>query len=211
MPTVDVVDLRNQKVDELELSESVFDAPLNSNLIHQTVVAYRAGLRAGTHKAKGRGEVAGSGRKPWRQKGIGRARAGSRRSPLWRGGGVVHGPQPRSYAQKLPRKMLLAALRSALSARLRDSCITVVRDFELSSHKTKEFSAALTELGAPSGPGESVLIVENGSNENLERSSRNLRGVRLVTSSQLHPYIVLGHKRILISVQAAGTCCEALA
>ena len=211
MPTVDVVDLHNQKVDEFELAESVFGASVNASLIHQTVVAYRAGLRAGAHKTKGRGEVAGSGRKPWRQKGTGRARIGSRRSPLWRGGGVAHGPQPRSYAQKLPRKMLLAALRSALSARLRDRCITVVQDFELPSHKTKEFSAVLTELGAPNGPRDSVLIVENGSNQNLERSSRNLPGVRLVTSSQLHPYIVLGHKRILISVQAARICCEVLA
>lgn len=129
MPTVEVVDLQNRKVEDLELADSVFAAPVNESLIHQAVVAYRANQRAGTHSTKRRGEVAGSGRKLWRQKGTGRARVGSRRSPIWRGGGVTHGPRPRSYAQKLPRKMLLAALRSALSAQVRDSRLTVVSDF----------------------------------------------------------------------------------
>lgn len=207
MPTVDVVDLQNQKVDELDLADSVFEAPVNESLIHQAVVAYRAGLRAGTHKTKRRGEVAGSGRKPWRQKGTGRARIGSRRSPLWRGGGAAHGPQPRLYAQRLPRKMLVAALRSALSAQFKDSRIVVVRDFEMESHKTKEFREALEGLGV----GRSVLVVDNGSNDNLERSSRNLPGVQVLSSFQLHPYAVLEHKRILMSAEAARKCCEVFA
>ena len=207
MPTVDVVDLQNRKVDELDLADSVFDAPVNESLIYQAVVAYRAGLRAGTHKTKGRGEVAGSGRKPWRQKGTGRARIGSRRSPLWRGGGATHGPQPRLYAQRLPRKMLVAALRSALSVQFKDSRIVVVRDFEMESHKTKEFRGALEGLGA----GQSVLVVDNGSNQNLERSSRNLPGVQLLSSFELHPYTVLEHKRILMSAEAARKCCEVFA
>lgn len=207
MPTVDVVDLRNEKVDELELADAVFGAPVNEALLHQAVVAYRANQRAGTHKAKRRGEVAGTGRKLWRQKGTGRARMGSRRSPLWRGGGAAHGPQPRSHAHRLPRKMLVGALRSALSAQLRDSRLTVVRDFELASHKTREFDAILQRLEAAG----SVLIVENGANVNLERSSRNLPGVEVVPSAQLHPYAVLGHERILMSAQAARKCCEALA
>lgn len=207
MPTVDVVDLRNEKVDELDLADSVFGAPVNESLIYQAVVAHRAGLRAGTHKTKVRSEVRGSGRKLWRQKGTGRARIGSRRSPLWRGGGVAHGPQPRQHAQKLPRRMLLAALRSALSARFRDSGIVVVREFDLPSHKTKEFRGALEALGVDG----SVLVVDNGSNENLERSSRNLPGVQLVSSYDLHPYNVLKHGRILMSADAARKCSEVLA
>ena len=207
MPTVDVVDLQNRKVDELDLSESVFRAPVNEPLVHQAVVAYRAGLRAGTHKTKGRGEVRGSGRKPWRQKGTGRARVGSRRSPIWRGGGTAHGPRPRSYAQRLPRKMLLAALRSTLSARFGERSITVVRDFDLPTHKTREFRIALEALDAFG----SVLVVNNGPNENLERSSRNLPGVRLMSSAELNPYAVLRHERILMSAEAARKCSEVLA
>lgn len=207
MPTVEVVDLQNQPVDDLELADRVFDAPPNESLVHQAVVAHRANLRAGTHKVKGRGEVAGSGRKLWRQKGTGRARIGSRRSPIWRGGGTTHGPQPRSHDQRLPRKMFVAALRSALSARLRDSRLTVVRDFELPSHKTKEFRGVLEALGA----GGRVLVVENDAGVNLERSSRNIPGVQLMSSSELNPYAVLGHQRILMSAQAARKCCEVLA
>lgn len=207
MPTVEVVDLRNQKAEELELADSVFGAPANESLLHQAVVAYRANQRAGAGRAKGRSEVAGSGRKLWRQKGTGRARVGSRRSPLWRGGGVAHGPGGRRYAQRLPRKMLLAALRSALSAQLRDSRLTVVRDFELESHRTKEFRAALDALGADG----SVLVVDTDVGLNLERSSRNLPGVDVLPSAELHPYAVLGHDRILLSARAAVRCCEVLA
>lgn len=207
MPTVEVVDLQNRKVADLELADSVFAAPVNESLIHQAVVAYRANQRAGTHNTKRRGEVAGSGRKLWRQKGTGRARVGSRRSPIWRGGGVTHGPRPRSYAQKLPRKMQLAALRSALSAQVRDSRLTVVSDFALDSHKTKEFRGALDALGADS----SVLVVDTAASRNLELSSRNLPGVDLVSIAGLNPYNVLGHERVLMSAQAARACCEVLA
>ena len=207
MPTVDVVDLSNRKVEELDLADSVFAAPVNENLIYQAVVAYRAERRAGTHKVKGRAEVRGSGRKPWRQKGTGRARIGSNRSPLRRGGGTVHGPQPRDHSQKLPRKMLLGALRSALSARLQDSGIVVVRDFELASHKTRAFLGALETLGA----GRSVLVVANSPNRNLRLSSRNLQGVRVVSSYDLHPYSVLKYGCILMSAEAARKCSEVLA
>ena len=207
MPTVDVVDLSNRKVEDLDLADSVFAAPVNENLIYQAVVAYRAARRAGSHKVKGRAEVRGSGRKPWRQKGTGRARIGSNRSPLRRGGGTVHGPQPRDHSQKLPRKMLVGALRSALSARLQDSGIVVVRDFELASHKTRAFLGALETLGA----GPSVLVVDNGPNRNLRLSSRNLQGVRVVSSYDLHPYSVLKYRRILMSAEAARKCSEVLA
>lgn len=207
MPTVDVVDLNNEKVDTLELSDAVFAAEANEGLVHQVIVAHQANQRAGTHKVKTRGEVAGSGRKLWRQKGTGRARSGSRRSPIWRGGGTVHGPRPRSYHQKVPRKMQVAALRSTLSARLREDCITVVRDFELPSHRTKEFRLALEALGL----GGNVLVVENQPNQNLELSSRNLPEVKLLPSSRLNPYVVLKYRRILMSASAAQTCSEVLA
>ena len=207
MPTVNVVDLGNQPVGTLDLSEAVFGAKPNEPLVHQVIVAYQAGQRAGTHKVKGRGEVAGSGRKVWRQKGTGRARVGSRRSPLWRGGGTVHGPQPRSHRHKLPRKMVVAALRSALSARLSQSCITVVRDLDLESHKTREFRAALDVLGV----GQNVLVIETEPGRNLELSSRNLPEVKLATISQLSAYAVLKHRQILMSQRAAEACSEVLA
>lgn len=207
MPTVDVVDLNNEKVDTLELSDAVFAAEANEGLVHQVIVAHQANQRAGTHKAKTRGEVAGSGRKLWRQKGTGRARSGSRRSPIWRGGGTVHGPRPRSYEQKVPRKMQVAALRSTLSARLRENCITVVRDFELPSHRTKELRLVLEALGL----GGNVLVVENQPNQNLELSSRNLPEVKLLPSSRLNPYVVLKYRRILMSASAARMCSEVLA
>ncbi len=207
MPTVEVVDLRKQKVEDLELSDVVFDAPFNGGLLHQVLTAHRANQRAGTHKTKNRAEVAGAGRKPWRQKGTGRARVGSRRSPLWRGGGTTFGPRPRSYAQRLPRKMQLAALRIALSDRLRSDRLTVVQDFVLQSHRTREFRAVLEALGAEG----KVLLVDNAENVNLERSSRNLPNVRLMRSSELHAYSVLGHARLVISADAARRCSEVLA
>lgn len=206
MPKVDIVDLKNKKVGELDLADGVFGVEVNEALIHQAVVAHRAGGRAGTHKTKTRAEVSGAGRKLWRQKGTGRARVGSIRSPIWRGGGTVHGPQPRSYAQKLPRKMQLSALRSALTARLKDEAVTVVESLELKSHKTKDFDGVLGGLGARG----SVLIVENQDNLNLERSSRNIPGVTLVGSHELNTYAVLGHQKIILSAETAKKCCEAL-
>jgi large subunit ribosomal protein L4 len=140
MPKVDVLDLKNNKVGTVELPDAVFGAEVNQALIYQAVHHFQAGRRAGTHKTKVRGEVSGSGRKLWRQKGTGRARVGSIRSPLWRHGGTVHGPQPRDYSYRMPKKMLLGALRSALSARLADGAIKVVQAFEVESHKTREFS-----------------------------------------------------------------------
>src|ERR1039458_3572801 len=133
MPTVDVFDLNNQKVGQLDLADEVFGAEVNEALLYEAVKQYQAGLRAGTHKTKVRSEVAGSGKKLWKQKGTGRARVGSVRSPIWRHGGIVHGPQPRDYSYKLPKKMLVGALRSGLSAQLRDGELKVVRSEEHTS------------------------------------------------------------------------------
>ena len=153
-----------------------------------------------------RGEVAGGGRKPWRQKGTGRARAGSIRSPLWKGGGTVHGPRPRDYSYHLPKKMLLGALRSALTVRLNDGALRVVKEFALASGKTKDFNQILDRLDAAG----SVLLVDNSNNENLRRSSRNIPGVRLMNSRELHPYHLLGSEVVLIAAPAAKHCCEVL-
>src|SRR6266516_1817470 len=148
MPSVDVVDLNNAVVGSLDLADEVFDAPVNEDLLYEAVRHSRAGQRGGNAKTKTRHEVSGAGKKLWRQKGTGRARMGSIRSPLWRHGGTTHGPQPKSYAYKLPRKMQLGALRSALSAKLRDGELRVVQAFDLGDHKTKSLAGALKALEA---------------------------------------------------------------
>src|SRR5690349_19069659 len=182
MATVDVFDLRNQVVGSVDLSDAVFGAAVNENLIYEAVRHYRAGLRQGSAKTKTRHEVAGSGKKLWKQKGTGRARMGSIRSPLWRHGGTVHGPVPRSYAYKLPRKMVLGALRSALTAKLRDGELKVVQTFSLTDHKAKTMRATLDRLEAT----RKVLLVDNGENRNLTLGSRNLDGVTLVPTRDVN-------------------------
>ncbi len=207
MPTVDVVDLANKKVGSIDLADDVFGVEVNAGLLHESVRHYLASARSGTHKVKTRAEVAGGGRKPWRQKGTGRARAGSIRSPIWRHGGTVHGPSPRDYSYKLNRKMQLGALRSALTAKLNDGAIKVVEEFAIDAPKTKGFSATLKKLEV----GRKVLLVNNGENSNLELSSRNIPGVSLISSGGLHPYHLLGAETILISRASAEKCNEALA
>jgi large subunit ribosomal protein L4 len=206
MPSVDVVDLNNAVVGSLELSDVVFDAPLNRDLLYEAVRHSQAARRGGNAKTKTRHEVSGSGKKLWRQKGTGRARMGSIRSPLWRHGGTTHGPQPRDYSYKLPRKMLLGALRSALSAKLRDGELRVVQDFSLADHKTKAMRAVLDVLGAP----KTVLVVDNGENRNLALSARNLEGVTLVSTKEVDVYALLGHAGVLLSQAAAQKLSEAL-
>jgi large subunit ribosomal protein L4 len=206
MPTVDIVDWNNQKVGELALADAVFGTEVNEALLYEAVRHFQAGRRAGTHKTKTRREVAGSGKKLWKQKGTGRARMGSVRSPLWRHGGTVHGPVPRDYSYKLPRKMLLGALRSALSAKLRDGELKVVQTFELSDHKTKNAAAALARLEAA----RSVLMVDNGENRNLQLGVRNLENVTLLPTKEVNPYHLLGHRSVLLSEAAARKLSEAL-
>ena len=207
MPAADIIDLDNKVVGKVELADQVFGVSVNEDLLYHAVRHYQAGRRAGTHKVQTRGEVAGGGRKPWRQKGTGRARAGSIRSPLWKGGGTVHGPRPRDYSYHLPKKMLLGALRSALTVRLNDGALRVVKEFALASGKTKDFDQILDRLGAVG----SVLLVDNSDNENLRRSSRNIPGVQLMNSRELHPYHLLGSEVVLISEPAVKRCCEVLA
>jgi large subunit ribosomal protein L4 len=207
MPTVDVVDLNNQVVSSVELADDVFGAEVNESLLYEAVRQYQAGLRAGTHATKVRREVSGSGKKLWKQKGTGRARIGSVRSPLWRHGATVHGPQPRDYSYKLPKKMLLGALRSALSAKVRDGELKVVQSFNFGDHKTKNAMGTLSKLEA----GRTVLVVDNEDNRNLELGIRNLKGVTLLATREVNPYHLLGHKSVLISEAAARKFSEALA
>jgi large subunit ribosomal protein L4 len=200
MAVVDVRNLEGKTVGQVELADAVFAASVNPHLLHETVRWYLAGQRAGTHKTKGRGEVAGAGRKLWKQKGTGRARVGSIRSSIWRKGGTVHGPQPRDYSYRLPKKMVVGALRSALSAKLADEKLTVVDGWTLGSHKTKDFRQALSRLDDVT---RTILVVESVENRNLELASRNIEGVKLVASAALQPYDLLRHDRIMLSKEAA--------
>lgn len=207
MPSVDIIDLSNKVVGSVELSEEVFGAPVNKALLYESVRHYLASVRRGTASTKTRHEVAGSGKKLWRQKGTGRARVGSVRSPLWRHGGTTHGPQPHSYAYKLPKKMQLGALRSALSAKLRDGELRVVNQFAISEPKSKGMRRTLDGLEIK----KTVLLVDNGDNRNLDLSSRNLEGVKLVSSHEVNVYDLLGHEQVLMSEAAAKKLSEALA
>jgi large subunit ribosomal protein L4 len=199
MAVVDIKNLEGKNVGQMDLPDAVFGARVNPNLLHETVRWYQAEMRAGTHKTKGRGEVSGAGRKLWKQKGTGRARVGSIRSSIWRKGGTVHGPVPRSYAYKLPRKMVLGALRSALSAKFADQKLVVIDTWQLDSHKSKPFRQALTRLG---GDTKTVLLVEISENRNLELASRNLEGVKLVAPHALQPYDLLRHDHLVLSKEA---------
>ena len=207
MPSVDIIDLNNKAVGSIELADAVFGAEVNEALLYEAVRQHRAARRSGSAATKTRHEVSGSGRKLWKQKGTGRARMGSIRSPLWRHGGTVHGPQPRSYEYKLPRKMVLGALRSALSAKLRDGELRVVRAFELTNHKTKTALNVLGKLEAK----KTVLLVEAGENTNLNRASRNLPGVKLVPTRDVNVYDLLRYQEVLLSEDAARKLSEALA
>jgi large subunit ribosomal protein L4 len=185
----------------------VFGAAINEHLLYESVKNYMAGQRAGTHKTKVRREVAGSGKKLWRQKGTGRARSGSVRSPIWRHGGTVHGPVPRDYSYKLPRKMLLGALRSALSAKLRDGELRVVNAFSFADHKTKSVAGVLEALDAQ----KTALLVDFVENRNLVLGARNLEGVKMVEPKDVTTYDLLRHEKVFMSEAAAKKLSEALA
>ena len=207
MPKVDVIDLNNTKVGEVELSDAVFAAPVNQALLYEADRNFMANKRRGTAKTKTRHEVAGSGKKLWKQKGTGRARTGSVRSPLWRHGGTTHGPQPRDYSYSLPKKMLKGAMCSALTAKLRDGELAVVKEFAMGDHKSKTMRTVLDRLNAK----KTVLLVDNGENKNLTLGSRNLEGVTLLESKDVNPYHLLRAARVLVSETAAKRLSEGLA
>jgi large subunit ribosomal protein L4 len=195
MPVVDVVNLSGKKVGEVDLADAIFGAKVNPHLLHEATRWYQREIRSGTHKTKDQSEVSGAGRKLWRQKGTGRARVGSIRSPLWRHGGTVHGPKPRDYSYALPKKMLLGALRSALSSKLSEQKLTVVDALDLETHKTKGLRETLGKLNGS----KSALLVSHGENRNLELASRNLEGVKVAAPHVLHVYDVLKHDLVILS------------
>ncbi len=206
MAKVEVKNLEGETVKELALADEIFAVEPNQTLLWEAVKNYLASRRRGTHSTKTRGEVRGGGRKPWRQKGTGRARHGSIRSPLWRHGAIAHGPKPRDYSYRLPKRMLLGALRSALAAKFKENRMTVVEGFELTEPRTRFFAGALRKLGVE----QSVLVVHDLGNRNLELSSRNIDGCDLVRHHTLHPYHVLSHQQLLISEGALTRLQESL-
>jgi large subunit ribosomal protein L4 len=198
MATIDVLDLSGKKVGTMDLADEVF-AAINEDLLWEAVKHFRAGERAGTHATKNKKLVSGSGKKLWRQKGTGRARVGSIRSPLWRHGGTVHGPQPHSHAYSFPHKKLMGALRSALAAKLSDGKLTVLESFSLADHKTKAFREALNTLKVEKT---ALLVDGTEENRNLELSARNLDGVELMKAHEVHPYHLLRYDRAIFSRSA---------
>ena len=207
MATVDVRNLRNEVVDQLELDDRVFAVPLNRARVYDAVKAYMANQRAGTVSTKTRGEASGSGRKLWKQKGTGRARIASIRSPLWKGGGNTHGPKPRDWEIRMPKKMRRRALCSVLSERLREGRITVVDDWALEDHKTKVFAGILAALGHE----RKTLVIGAHGNRNLQLAGRNLPSVTLSSGEGINIYDVLAHDRLVFSRDAITQLAERLA
>jgi len=205
MPKVDVYDEKKQKVGEIELADEVFAAEVKAHLLHEVVVWQLAKRRAGTACTKTRSEVRGGGRKPWRQKGTGRARVGSRRSPLWRGGGTTHGPKPRDYDYNVPKKVRKAALKSALSDKLAEEKLLVLRGFGLEAIKTKAFVEVLATFQT-----QNVLVVTAGPDEVLEKSARNIPMVKVLRAEGLNVYDILRYDRLMLLEPAVGRIEEAL-
>jgi len=190
--------MAGDKVGEIELRDDIFAAPINKTVMHQALVRQLANARRGTHKVKERGEVAGGGRKPWRQKGTGRARQGSTRAPQWRGGGIVFGPTPRSYEQKMPRKMRRVAMRSALSAKAGNEQIVVVQELTLAQPKTKEMVGILRNLKVE----KSALILLPERNANVELSARNLPDVKALQAGYMNMRDLLGYSTLIVTTDA---------
>jgi large subunit ribosomal protein L4 len=203
MPQTTLYDRTGATVGSVELAEALFAAPVNEAVLHQAVVAQLAGRRIGTHDTKTRGQVRGGGKKPYRQKGTGRARQGSRVAPHYRGGGVVFGPHPRSYDQKLPKKMRRLALRSALSAKFTDDAIKVVQAFDMAGEpKTRAFVGVLEALGAGDGHERRVLVVAPAKDEPLLRSAQNLPSVTVILADSLNVVDLLNADAVLIEQPA---------
>jgi large subunit ribosomal protein L4 len=211
MPTVEVRNLKNSKVGEVELADAVFGVALNESLIHTAVINYLANRRSGTSATKTRGNVSGSGRKLWKQKGTGRARIASIRSPLWKGGGNVHGPQPRDWSYQIPKKMRRGALRSALSERIREGNVIVVDSFEMEAIKTKSFISVMNVMGlATSKKQTKTLIIDSLDNANLVLSSRNVQKTKITNSFGLNIYDLIYHEKLVITSSAVKELTELL-
>lgn len=193
MPVADVYDIDKKKVSQIELNDAVFDAEANPDVMYEVVRMQMASKRRGTASTKERGDIRGGGKKPWRQKGTGRARAGTTRSPLWRGGGTVFGPSPRGYAYKLPKKVKKMALVSALSMKFNEQRIIILKEFPLEEIKTRKFKEVMDRFGL-----KKALFVLDKSNPVLEKSSRNLSDIKMIKSEGINVYDLLDHEYIVL-------------
>ncbi|WP_456272768.1 50S ribosomal protein L4 [Bacillus sp. AK031] len=207
MPKVALFNQSGSQVGDVELNDSVFGIEPNQNVLYEAVIMQRASQRQGTSKVKGRSEVRGGGRKPWRQKGTGRARQGSIRSPQWRGGGTVFGPVPRSYSYKLPKKVRRLAIKSALSTKVADENILVLESLVFDAPKTKEFANVLKNLSVNS----KTLVVTEGSEDNVALSARNIPGVTVVAANGISVLDVVAHDKLIITKAAVEKVEEVLA
>ncbi|MFH7320270.1 50S ribosomal protein L4 [Desulfurivibrio sp. D14AmB] len=205
MAVTEIYNIKKEKVGELELNDELFKVDVNPHLLHDIVRMQRANRRAGTACTKTRSDVSGSGKKPWKQKGTGRARAGSRKSPVWRGGGTVFGPQPRSYSYRMPRKARKLGLRMALSSRFGDQLLVVLDDFQLDEIKTKKFIEVMDNFEI-----KNALIIAPERIETLERSSRNVPGFKVMPPEGLNVYDILLHKHIVLLQPCIGQLEERL-
>ncbi|MUG68233.1 50S ribosomal protein L4 [Paenibacillus campinasensis] len=207
MPKVALYNVSGSQVGEVELNEAIFGIEPNVHVMHSAVLLQRASLRRGTHKVKGRSEVRGGGRKPWKQKGTGRARQGSIRAPQWKGGGTVFGPTPRSYSFKLPKKVRRLAIKSALSSKVNDNAIIVLDQLTLNAPKTKEFASILSNLKV----GRKALIVAPSYDDNVALSARNIPGVKFVAADGINVLDVLSYDQLIITKEAVQKVEEVLA
>jgi large subunit ribosomal protein L4 len=207
MPKVALYNQNGSQVGEIELNESVFGIEPNQHVLFEAIIMQRASLRQGTHKVKNRSEVSGGGRKPWRQKGTGRARQGSIRSPQWRGGGTVFGPQPRSYSYKLPKKVRRLAIKSALSSKVLEENMLVLEGLAFEAPKTKDFKAVLNGLSVE----KKALIVTADLDENVALSARNIPGVTVVTADGINVLDVVNHDKLIMTKAAVEKVEEVLA
>jgi large subunit ribosomal protein L4 len=207
MASVDVINQKGEKVDSIELDDSIFNAEIREGLVQQVVIWQLAKRRAGAASTKTRGEVSGGGKKPWRQKGTGRARAGSNRSPIWTGGGTIFGPRPRSYTFSVPKRVRSAALKSVLTSKLKDNQLTVLDKIELEAPKTKLFAQIVSEMG---WDGVKTLFVTPEKDENLLRSSRNLHKIMILPPEGLNVYDLLRFDRLVLLQGAVPRICERL-
>jgi len=207
MPKVTLFDQKGSNVGEIELAESIFGIEPNQSVLFEAIVMQRASLRQGNHKVKNRSEVAGGGRKPWRQKGTGRARQGSIRSPQWRGGGTVFGPTPRSYSYKLPKKVRRLALKSALATKVQEANILVLESLSFEAPKTKEFVAFLNGLSVDT----KALIVTDVIDENVALSARNIPGVTVIDAAGVNVLDLVSHDKLIITKSAVQKVEEVLA
>ncbi len=207
MPKVALFNQAGEQVGEVELNDSIFGIEPNNHVLFEAIVMQRASMRQGTHKTKNRSEVRGGGRKPWRQKGTGRARQGSIRSPQWRGGGTVFGPVPRSYSYKLPKKVRRLAIKSALSSKVLEDNVLVLESLVFEAPKTKEFKNVLNNLSVNS----KALVVTADLDENVVLSARNIPGVTVVTAEGINVLDVVGHDKLILTKQAVEKVEEVLA